>query len=211
MIQRAIREVVYEQIRSKIVEGSLTPGAPLRDSQVAETLGVSRTPVREALLRLHGDGFLELSHNRGFRVPTLDPEVARETYQIIWALEVEALREAGTQIDPILATLEALNTQFARAGQSPKRQLLADEKWHRALVGASRNSRLSSLLNLQKAVIKRYEVWFMRDPQRTRKSFAEHSAILDCLARRALDGACDRLEAHWRNGLDVLLREMKKA
>src|SRR6516165_11700079 len=84
--KRPLREDVHAALRIRIVEGQLLPGSRLQDVQLAGELGVSRTPIREALLRLAGEGLVENDPNRGFFVAPLRREEIREIYPIVWAL-----------------------------------------------------------------------------------------------------------------------------
>ncbi len=93
MIARVpLRDEVYRQVLDRIHRGSLPAGVRLRDSELAAQLGVSRTPVREALLRLARDGVLENSMGRGFRVRSLDASELQEVGAILGTLESLALR-----------------------------------------------------------------------------------------------------------------------
>src|SRR5579864_5094934 len=84
------RDEAYEKLREWIIAGTLHPGETLRDQEIAERLGVSRTPVREALRRLDDEGFVETALNRWTRVAPLDLKKALEIYSVIEALEVFA-------------------------------------------------------------------------------------------------------------------------
>ena len=91
-LQRApLRERIYAVVRERIVRGELGPGAAVRDGEVAEALGASRTPVREALVRLSSEGMLESPVGRGFRVPALDAREVVETHPLLESLEPLAL------------------------------------------------------------------------------------------------------------------------
>src|SRR4028119_956924 len=99
-----LREQVHHAIIGRILREELAPGARLSDSALAGELGVSRTPVREALLRLEREGFLEVDVGRGFFVKPLSAGEVREVYPILWTLEVLALR---TTLPPSRARLAA--------------------------------------------------------------------------------------------------------
>src|SRR5438067_10360445 len=92
------RDEAYERIRDWIIDGTLRPDEILRDHDIAQSLGVSRTPVREALRRLEDEGFVETALNRWTRVAPLDLLKAIETYSVIAALEASALESA--QLNP---------------------------------------------------------------------------------------------------------------
>src|SRR6516164_2816173 len=89
--KKPLREDVHALLRERIVSGGLMPGNRLQDVQLAAELGVSRTPVREALLRLEGEGLVESDPNRGFFVAPLSRKEVLEIYPIVWSLECLAL------------------------------------------------------------------------------------------------------------------------
>ena len=94
MSRTLARDEAYEKLRGWIIAGRLCPGETLRDQDIATALGVSRTPVREALRRLEDEGLVETALNRWTRVASLDLEEAAETYAVVEALELLALELA---------------------------------------------------------------------------------------------------------------------
>src|SRR5689334_15799597 len=101
-IQRTfVREEAYRTLRNWILDGTLAPGVQIRDREIAEQLGVSRTPIREALLRLEDEGLVQTKPNRATRVTTIDFHNAFHLYSIVWTLEQLALTQAfGSITDP---------------------------------------------------------------------------------------------------------------
>ncbi|MFV0320049.1 MAG: GntR family transcriptional regulator [Microbacterium sp.] len=89
---RSVGTMAYDIIREAILEGALAPGQKLRQELLAESIGISRVPVRSALIQLEADGLVEFHARRGAVVKTLSPETAREVYAIRTLLELEALR-----------------------------------------------------------------------------------------------------------------------
>src|SRR5436305_13939589 len=113
------REEAYGKLRDWIIDGTLQPGETLRDQEIAQSLGVSRTPVREALRRLEDEGFIETALNRWTRVAPIDVAKTAETYAVIEALEVLALELAFPTLTR--ADLERL-TEANRAMQKAAEQ-----------------------------------------------------------------------------------------
>lgn len=201
---RPLREVVYERLRDEIVDGTRPPLDRLKVGPVAEEAGISPTPVREALLRLAKEGFLQADHNRGFRVAGLDPVEIRETYPIIAGLESAGLRQAGLPDAAALERLRSINDRL-RKGATPRVRLAIDTEWHAALVAPAGNERLERALALRKEVVRRYENRYMDDAGRVFASVEEHAAILDALETGDLDAARHRLEGHWERGMEEVL------
>lgn len=89
-----MKDEVYNRLREWIITGELEPGAKLRDQDLSETLGISRTPIREALLRLENDGLVVTKANRWTLVAPIDLEEAESIYSIVWTLESLAMEQA---------------------------------------------------------------------------------------------------------------------
>ncbi|HEX8907537.1 MAG TPA: GntR family transcriptional regulator, partial [Longimicrobiaceae bacterium] len=141
-----LREQVHRAVVGRILREELAPGARISDSVMAQELGVSRTPVREALLRLEREGFLEVDVGRGFFVKPLSAREMREVYPIVWALEVLALRSLPPLPRSTLAELDRINQELAEAGDDPERRIDLDVAWHAALVGGCPNQLLLQMI-----------------------------------------------------------------
>ncbi|MEJ0024911.1 MAG: GntR family transcriptional regulator [Rhizomicrobium sp.] len=139
----AIGDVVYQRILDAIVNGTLLPGAQITEQALAERLNVSKTPVREALLRLRQHGLIEASGKRGYRVVLLSTEALRATMEIREALEIylavcAAERANEKQKGQIMATAQASLTA-AEAGDFDAFHV-QDREFHSAIAGAVSNS-----------------------------------------------------------------------
>src|SRR5262249_25402110 len=211
IIRRPLREDVHAALRDQIVEGRLPPGSRLQDVQLAHELGVSRTPIREALLRLAGEGLVESDPNRGFFVAPLRREEILQTYPIVWTLERLALDSAAPLTPAQLKALRQLNAEMAPAPADALRRQDCDVRWHQALVETSGNRRLIDLLAGLKQIIRRYECVYMLDPALVRGSVRDHAEILDALADNKREVARRLLERHWRAGMASVLRRLDEA
>jgi DNA-binding GntR family transcriptional regulator len=200
-----LREQVHRAIVRRILHEELAPGGRISDSVLAQELGVSRTPVREALLRLETEGFLEVAPGRGFFVKPLSAGEVREVYPILWTLEVLALRSAGPPSPGMLARLDRINAQLARPGDDPERRIELDVAWHRTLLEECANQQLLGLIASLKAVIRRYEYAYMQNVGLVPVSTRAHDEIARAVERGDVDAAAPLLEEHWRFGLAKLL------
>lgn len=201
----SVSDLVYERLREEIVSTVRSPGDRLNYAAVADELGVSRTPVREAMVRLAKEGFLTAHHHRGFSVAELDPVEIRETYPIITALEVAGLRLGVPEIFEELDELGSLNARLGNAIDPSERYEL-DVEWHRSLIAPSGNERLLEAVSLHKHVIRRYDHRYMDDVGHVLGSVEEHQSILTALDERAVEDAARRLERHWRRGMEEVLK-----
>jgi DNA-binding GntR family transcriptional regulator len=138
-------QYVLETIKHGILTGRLRPGQALVEMELAAQLGVSKTPVREALKTLAGTGLVVMSQYKGVTVRTVDAEMARQVYDVRLLLEPEALRRTVTQ----RASLDAARDALARADGAGDRadRSLANRDFHRALYAPCGNPLLARMLD----------------------------------------------------------------
>lgn len=202
-----LREQVHRIVRERVVRGDLSPGAPVRDWELAEELELSRTPVREALIRLASEGLLESHAGRGFRVPPLSRHEIEEVHRLIEVFEPLALRMTpdGARDPAHLAELEQLTERLERAPRTPLQWNALDTAWHRALVAPCSNRRLLRYVEDLRDVLRRYELAYLRGLQGMDLSAREHREIARALSEGDRERACQLLGEHWRRGWDELL------
>ena len=174
----------------------------LDERQLCEALGVSRTPVREALLGLEKDGFVKSIPGRGFVVTQLSAEEARRFYPILWTLEGLAVR-SGKPDPERLAELRSLN-QLLHGASSIEERVRLDSQWHATLVAAANNPVLQRMVDGVRSSVYRYEYAYLASYDWRDHSCEEHSAIVD-LFERDPGAAADAVEQHWKDGLHRLL------
>lgn len=198
-----MRDQLAEAIRDRIVHQRLPANQSIGEHALAAELGVSRTPVRESLLGLERDGFVKSVPGRGFVVQPLTSEEARQLYPIVWSLESLALSDIPAVNPELVAQLRKLNRDLA-AAETTQDRIRIDSEWHRCLVSASGNPRLTAVLEGLKASIARYEHAYMDASGLCEDSTAEHEQIAKLLEQCPAKAA-QAIEAHWRRGLDVIL------
>ncbi|GAB2603669.1 GntR family transcriptional regulator [Streptomyces capparidis] len=137
--------VVLQSIKHAILTGRLRPGQQLVETELAQALGVSKTPVREALKTLAGAGLVVMSQYKGATVRTVDAAMARSVYDVRELLEPEALRRAVTQGAPLQAAREALERADSAADRADRS--LANRDFHRALYTGCGNPLLARMLD----------------------------------------------------------------
>ncbi|HEX6750962.1 MAG TPA: GntR family transcriptional regulator [Longimicrobium sp.] len=204
-----LREQVHRAVVDRILREELPPGSRISDSVMAQELGVSRTPVREALLRLEREGFLEVDVGRGFFVKPLSLAEVRETYPILWTLEVLALRLSPPPERETVAEMDRINRELAEAGDDPERRIDLDVAWHAAMVSGCPNGRLLELIASVKAVVRRYEYAYMQSSGHIHVSTRAHDDIARALERGDVDAAVSLLEANWRFGMEEFVEWME--
>jgi DNA-binding GntR family transcriptional regulator len=200
-----LREDIRQTILDRILSGELPPGSRITESRLATELGVSRTPLREALFSLESDGFVRSDLARGFSVAPLSVREVRESYPILQTLEALALRSIGQLAVTTAPALRRINEELAAvAGDSERGQLL-DHQWHDALLAACPNKRLLDLIARLKETVSRYERLYLRDASLVAGSVAQHLRVIQALEEGELDRAVYELEENWRQALETLL------
>jgi DNA-binding GntR family transcriptional regulator len=188
-----------------MLRGDPAPGSPINESELSGLLGVSRTPLREALLSLVGEGFLRASPGRGFFVLPLSAQEVENLYPIIAALEGLALRSSPRASSAEIQRLNEINQELAHGRDNWKAALDADERWHEALLSRCGNERLLETLRMLKYHAQRYESAYMRHSGTIIQSVAQHRAIIRALRRDDLEAAARFLDANWKISQDFLL------
>ncbi|MFK7876129.1 MAG: GntR family transcriptional regulator [Paracoccaceae bacterium] len=212
MIARAKNSLVggaYEQLRAEILCNHMPPGYQAPEAEIALRLSMSRTPVREALIRLEAEGLVELIPRRGARVLPISAADMAEIYEILLAVEPEAAANfAARQPDAItLAPLEAATRQMEKALEAKDLDAwgVADDLFHQTLLALHGNRRLSAIVSEVMAQAHRARIVTLRLRDMPYKSTADHRDILDALRAGASDQARTAFRAHRRRTSAELL------
>ncbi len=206
--RRSLKEEVFQLLHSQIVDGTYAPGEWLRQEDLSTLLGVSQTPVREALDLLVSAGLAERVPFRGVRVVQLTTEEIVDAYVMRLTLESLAARLAACNITPdrikeLQAIVEQTHGLITLDDMSTQRQL--NKKFHISIVAASDNTLLS---RLYETASNRFPDWMLyeymfRHPELLQSSlqreFLEHKAIADAVASRDGDLAAEKVVEHIRN------------
>lgn len=205
MIERApLRDEVYRRILDGIHRGEPAPGARLRDTAIAAALGVSRTPVREALLRLAREGVLESDMGKGFRVPLLDSHEIGDTGQITGALESLALQLTPDFSTDQLARLAEIDRKLEHTRGDATRCVDLEDEWHRVLLERCPNRPLLDLITRLRQISRRYLAAYLRDSQRMALSTLPHQKILAALDQDDREEVLRVFSQQWRRGIEEL-------
>jgi DNA-binding GntR family transcriptional regulator len=203
--RRPLRLDVRQELLQRLIRGSLPVGGSVNEAELAEELGVSRTPLREALLSLEAKGLLEARPGRGWHVAPLTSRTVQETYPIICALEQLGVRSTDpVKFRPMGDELGTINQRLASVGDDAFAAQQLDDEWHRQLLSECGNDRLIDMIASSKVIVHRYEYAYMSEHTSVPQSVEQHDRIATALARGDIATALTTLELNWRSGMDVL-------
>lgn len=197
-----------DTIRDLIVDGDLKPASRLNEVHLAAELGVSRTPLREALSRLAAEGAVYSAPRLGFFVSPLSADEFEQIYPIRALLDPEALRLSGIPTPDRLARLAGINARMA-AASTPGVVIALDDEWHLELVASCPNRVLLQLIEQFMLLTRRYEMALMRERQHVARSTASHEEIQHLLAAGRLDEACTVLRDNLQTGFEPILEWLR--
>jgi DNA-binding GntR family transcriptional regulator len=201
-------ELVLEEIRRAILTRELLPGQPLVEMELAQRLGVSKTPVREALKLLSGSGLVTFNPYKGASVRVVDQGLAHDVYDVRMLLEPEAVRRSVLAGDKALLAEARIALDAARAAMesAEKGQLsLVNRTFHQALYKGCGNPLLISVLDdLRDRAALISVVGWQSSPSWTQEC-DEHAAVLDAAEAGDADGAANLIRQHIQGFLDRIL------
>lgn len=214
-----ISEITFHRVRELIVRGKLAPGSRVVEADLADRLGVSRTPIRAALDRLKQEGYILVAGGGGSKarlsIAPLTKDDARELYQIVGHLEGLAARTTA-QLKPRIRTnlvqkLNELNGGLRELADSrrsdPNRIFDLDMNFHQAIVDASAGPRLGAILSATKPQAERYwRLYASAIVDQLGISIGEHWLIIQSIQNGDSDGAERAILMNWQNGAERLAR-----
>lgn len=208
-------QAAYESLRRAIIQGRWGPDDPLVVSRLASELGVSRITISNALKRLAGEGFVELSPHKGAVVARLDPQGIREIYVMRSELEALAACEAACRISPsALDEARRLNERVRRLHAELPDSLpdlrSADRAFHRHVRRAAEMPRLDHLLENLADQCEYYRSRLLDPRQLAAPDPAAHDVLLDALAARNADAAATFMRDHIIRGMTTVLDALQR-
>ncbi len=206
--RKSLGEHVFENLKSAIVKGDLSPGDRLIESQLAETLGISRTPVREAIHKLEREGFLRKKPGGGFSVLGLSREDVIETFGIRSVLESYAARLAAERhCKQSLKPLEKKIDAFQKQLDSGDFESLPDinTEFHDLLYRLSESPRLIKMINNLSDQIFRFRQIILKDATLAKVSNKDHKDMLNRIRKRDAEGVERLVREHLMRGQQAVL------
>ncbi len=201
------QEAVLEELRRAIMARELKPGERIRQDAVAERLGVSRVPVREALKVLETEGQVAYEPHRGYKVTELDVTELEELYLMRRLLESEAIRHAVPKVDdPLLERLEDLMTQMAEADRANDLTAFIDlnRNFHLLLYERAGMPRLFQTIQVLWQNSDSYRSVFLNDPVARRRVQAEHRPLVEACRAGDVEAAIAVMDTHRNHAVNFL-------
>lgn len=194
-----LREQAYVSLRDAIINGTFLPGEKLRDAELEEWLGVSRTPIREAIGRLEAAGLVHTTPGRSTVVSTIERKTVLDAQAVAAVMHALAVRTAV----PLMGSAEIkamtkANKDFAEAfaAGDAEAAVRADDEFHGVAVEASRNETIKSVLEQVTPVLRRLE--FLRFSSLTgRQSISQHKRIIEHCRRGDAAAAAEATQRNW--------------
>ncbi|MHA6601974.1 GntR family transcriptional regulator [Corynebacterium coyleae] len=207
-----MRDDIFTQLRNEILNGTLLPGTQLKEVQLANRFGVSRTPVRDALSRLEDLGLAERV-NRGLEVRGLDPEQVIQVYDMRILLEVEASGQAAQNrnLNDIL-TLEALLERDRSLENPTDAELIQTNlEFHRAVWKATQNPVLIDLLERLMTHLVHAPTSTLSVDDRQNEALNEHAKLIEAISDRDTAAARDIAKQHFSTAREIRMNLLRKA
>lgn len=209
LVRQSLHDELVTRLRQAIVDGTLKPGAKVPERELCEQLGVSRTPLREALKVLANEGLIMLESNRGARVSSVTMEELEAVFPVIAVLEGLAGKLACENAsDDQIAQLTSLHLDMSghyEAGDKAA-YFQSNRDIHNALFVAAGNPVLSQHYAMLSSRIERARLLANVSTQRWAEAVNEHRAIIDAIEKRDGERLCRLLNSHLNNKLSALKR-----
>ena len=199
----------YLRLLADLREGRLNPGDRLRETELADRLGVSRTPVREAIRQLEADGIVTHIPRQGAAIRTLDYAEVMELYEMRAVLEGTAARLAARAASEIeIEELIDMNQQLATLGNAPQ-AFIINRQFHAALFDAAKNRFLARSMRALQMALLILGPTTLTEPDRARQAVEEHSGVLDAIKARDGVQAEAAMRAHIEGAQRVRVRALR--
>ena len=204
-----LRDLVFEALREAIINGTLKPGERLMEVQLAEEMGVSRTPVREAIRKLELEKLVVRVPRKGAYVADISKTEIAEVFEIRRALEgLAAQLAADRATDDQLETLERYLFRISEAIDKGDLEatIMLDTEFHNELYQAANNERLGEMINNLREHIQRYRSTSLAHPGRMKQALSEHRRIVESIGKRDATLAKKLAEEHIINAENSLMQ-----
>ena len=208
-----LRDVVFNTLRQAILKGELAPGERLMEIQLAEKLGVSRTPIREAIRKLELEGLVLMIPRKGAEVARISEKSLKDVLEVRRSLEELAIELACQRMaDDDILELKKTQEEFRRAVRTADAMTIAetDEHYHDIIYNGTGNSRLIQILYNLREQMYRYRLEYIKDADKRQILVVEHDQILKAIQNRHVAEAKAAIREHIDNQEITVSRNIKE-
>ncbi|ODM27192.1 GntR family transcriptional regulator [Acetivibrio mesophilus] len=209
---KPLREVIFNTLREAIIAGELKPGERLMEVKLAEKMGVSRTPVREAIRKLELEGLVEMLPRKGAHVAELSAKDIMDVLEVRASLDGLATALAAERItDGEIKELEHIQSQFLAYANKDNLQgsIKKDVEFHELIYRASRNERLIQISSNLREQIQRFRVIYLKDYSNPKELIKEHQYILEAISTRDKTAAQEYAQKHINQQETAIIKAIK--
>ena len=206
-----LRDVVFNTLRQAILRGELKPGERLMEIALSQRLGVSRTPVREAIRMLEQEGLVIMIPRKGAQVAEISEKDLKDVLEVRLGLEELAVRIACQRItEEELEELEQAVKEFEEAMKEDNLGVLAAADVHEVIYGSTHNKRLVQIISNIREQMYRYRVEYLKDVESRKTLVEEHYAVYRALKARNQQQAVKDICIHIVNQQNAILRSLEQ-
>ncbi|NLD45658.1 MAG: GntR family transcriptional regulator [Clostridiaceae bacterium] len=209
---KPLREVIFDTLREAIIAGELKPGERLMEVKLAEKMGVSRTPVREAIRKLELEGLVDMIPRKGAHVAELSVKDIMDVLEVRASLDGLATALASERItDEEIKELKHILSQFAAYSEKENLQgtIKKDVEFHDLIYRASRNERLIQISSNLREQFQRFRVIYLKDYSSSKDLIKEHDSICEAVSRRDKEAATKLAQIHISNQQKNITKAIK--
>jgi len=202
-----LRDVVYEKIKSKILDGTLSEGKKITVTDISNELCISRTPVREALYKLTATGLIKILPHKGFLINSWSVKEVKDVFEVRAVLECLAIelfiknlsQENIRKLEEMFLIMKeaSLENDFIKVAKM-------NNEFHDYIVDKSNNSEVARLMEQLKNKIEMFRLISISKPSRIKYSLEEHNKIFDSIKKKDVDGAKNNLKIHINKAKNII-------
>ncbi|HHW31241.1 MAG TPA: GntR family transcriptional regulator [Clostridiaceae bacterium] len=210
---KPLREVIFNTLKEAIIVGELKPGTRLMEVQLAEKMGVSRTPVREAIRKLELEGLVTMVPRKGAHVASLSPKDIVDVLEVRAALDGLAASLSSLKMkEDQIKELRQINKQFANfvAKENLQGSIKKDVEFHELIYRSSGNEKLMQIVSNLREQVQRFRVIYLKDYSSQKDIESEHEEIIEAIAKKDPEAALNAAKRHIKNQEIGIINAIKK-
>ena len=210
---KPLREVIFNTLRDAIIVGELKPGERLMEVKLAEKMGVSRTPVREAIRKLELEGLVNMLPRKGAHVADLSVKDIMDVLEVRASLDGLATSLAAERIsEDELKELKHVHYQFINFVEKENLQgsIKKDVEFHEIIYRASRNEKLIQIVNNLREQVHRFRVIYLKDYVSVKELIKEHQEIYDAITGKDTEKAQSAAQRHIKNQEETIIKSVRR-